>query len=338
MLSFLSGGPACRQVACGVTETNERTHAIIRENLHRSAMYGGRIEGVGPRYCPSIEDKVVRFADKASHQIFLEPEGLDTATVYPNGISTSLPPEVQEAYVRSIQGLEKADDNPAGLCGRVRLRRSPRAGPHAGGQGAAGAVPRRADQRDDGLRGGGRAGAGRRAQRGGEGFGEGAGRSRPGRGLHRGDGGRPRDAGGHRALPDVHVAGGVSPSAARGQCRPAADPARDIDRLRRGGPARGLREEAGGGGRRARVGWRAHRLAGRGGAARPRGQPGWGPAERVRAHGPCRSAVSRRCWRRSRSSRRCRGRSWSRWRATLPMRRSWRGRKWISGGCDATRG
>ena len=108
MLSFLSGGPACRQVACGVTETNERTHSIIRENLHRSAMYGGRIEGVGPRYCPSIEDKVVRFADKASHQIFLEPEGLDTATVYPNGISTSLPPEVQEAYVRSIQGLEAA--------------------------------------------------------------------------------------------------------------------------------------------------------------------------------------------------------------------------------------
>ena len=77
MFSFLSDGPVCRQISCGVTETNPRTHAIIRANLGRSAMYGGRIEGVGPRYCPSIEDKVVRFADKESHQIFLEPEGLD---------------------------------------------------------------------------------------------------------------------------------------------------------------------------------------------------------------------------------------------------------------------
>ncbi len=108
MFSFLSRGAVCRQIACGATETNARTHAIIRANLKRSAMYAGRIEGVGPRYCPSIEDKVVRFADKPSHQVFLEPEGLDTATVYPNGISTSLPVDVQEAYVRSIQGLEKA--------------------------------------------------------------------------------------------------------------------------------------------------------------------------------------------------------------------------------------
>jgi tRNA uridine 5-carboxymethylaminomethyl modification enzyme len=114
MFSFLSNGPVCRQVACGVTATNARTHSIIRANLGRSAMYGGRIEGVGPRYCPSIEDKVVRFADKESHQVFLEPEGLDTNTVYPNGISTSLPAEVQQAYVRSIQGLEKADITQAG--------------------------------------------------------------------------------------------------------------------------------------------------------------------------------------------------------------------------------
>jgi tRNA uridine 5-carboxymethylaminomethyl modification enzyme len=108
MFSFLSAGPVARQVSCGLTFTNERTHEIIRDNIHRSAMYGGRIEGIGPRYCPSIEDKVVRFADKASHQIFLEPEGLEDDTVYPNGISTSLPEEVQEAYVHSIQGIEKA--------------------------------------------------------------------------------------------------------------------------------------------------------------------------------------------------------------------------------------
>ena len=109
MFSFLHTAPIVRQVKCGITHTNARTHEIIRENLSRSAMYGGHIDGVGPRYCPSIEDKVVRFADKLSHQIFLEPEGLDDPTVYPNGISTSLPQDVQEAYVRSIVGLERVE-------------------------------------------------------------------------------------------------------------------------------------------------------------------------------------------------------------------------------------
>ena len=109
MFSFLSKGPSVRQISCGITHTNERTHDIIRENLERSAMYGGHIEGVGPRYCPSIEDKIVRFADKTSHQVFLEPEGLDDHTVYPNGISTSLPEEVQVDYVHSIYGLEDTE-------------------------------------------------------------------------------------------------------------------------------------------------------------------------------------------------------------------------------------
>ncbi|HBM59952.1 MAG TPA: tRNA uridine-5-carboxymethylaminomethyl(34) synthesis enzyme MnmG, partial [Citreicella sp.] len=109
MFSFLSKAPVARQVSCGITHTNTQTHDIIRENLGQSAMYGGHIEGIGPRYCPSIEDKIVRFADKTSHQVFLEPEGLDDFTVYPNGISTSLPVEVQEAYVRSMRGLEKAE-------------------------------------------------------------------------------------------------------------------------------------------------------------------------------------------------------------------------------------
>lgn len=109
MFSSLSNGPAVRQVACGITHTNEKTHDIIRENLDRSAMYGGHIEGVGPRYCPSIEDKVVRFADKTSHQVFLEPEGLNDSTVYPNGISTSLPSSIQNDYVKSIKGLENAE-------------------------------------------------------------------------------------------------------------------------------------------------------------------------------------------------------------------------------------
>jgi tRNA uridine 5-carboxymethylaminomethyl modification enzyme len=97
-----------RQVSCWITHTSERTHAIIRAALHRSPMYSGRIEGIGPRYCPSIEDKVVRFAEKASHQVFVEPEGLDAGEIYPNGISTSLPLEVQVALVRSIAGFEHA--------------------------------------------------------------------------------------------------------------------------------------------------------------------------------------------------------------------------------------
>ncbi|WP_417253303.1 tRNA uridine-5-carboxymethylaminomethyl(34) synthesis enzyme MnmG [Celeribacter sp.] len=109
VFSFMNRKPFARQVSCGITHTNEKTHDIIRENLSRSAMYGGHIDGVGPRYCPSIEDKIVRFADKTSHQIFLEPEGLTDDTVYPNGISTSLPVDVQEAYVRSIRGLENVE-------------------------------------------------------------------------------------------------------------------------------------------------------------------------------------------------------------------------------------
>lgn len=108
LLSFMNSKPIVRQISCGITHTSEKTHEIIRNNLSRSAMYGGHIEGVGPRYCPSIEDKVVRFAEKSSHQVFLEPEGLDDDTVYPNGISTSLPAEVQLDYVRTIPGLERA--------------------------------------------------------------------------------------------------------------------------------------------------------------------------------------------------------------------------------------
>jgi tRNA uridine 5-carboxymethylaminomethyl modification enzyme len=108
LFSFLSDAPTARQISCAITHTSEATHQIVRDNLSRSAMYGGHIEGVGPRYCPSIEDKVVRFADKTSHQVFLEPEGLDDDTVYPNGLSTSLPEQVQLAYIRTIPGLERA--------------------------------------------------------------------------------------------------------------------------------------------------------------------------------------------------------------------------------------
>jgi len=107
-LSWLTERITNRQISCGITATTPVTHAIIRANLQSSAVYGGRIQGVGPRYCPSIEDKVVRFAERERHQIFLEPEGLDDPTVYPNGISTSLSEAVQEQVVASIPGLAKA--------------------------------------------------------------------------------------------------------------------------------------------------------------------------------------------------------------------------------------
>ncbi len=97
-----------QQIPCYITHTNEKTHDFIREGLKDSPMYTGNIEGVGPRYCPSIEDKVVRFAERNSHQIFVEPEGLTTNEVYPNGVSTSLPYEVQVDFIRSIKGFENA--------------------------------------------------------------------------------------------------------------------------------------------------------------------------------------------------------------------------------------
>jgi tRNA uridine 5-carboxymethylaminomethyl modification enzyme len=108
-LSWMTSAITNPQVECRITRTTPATHALIRDNLHRTAVYGGRIQGVGPRYCPSIEDKVVRFADRENHQIFLEPEGLDDVTVYPNGISTSLPEDIQLVLVRTIPGLERAE-------------------------------------------------------------------------------------------------------------------------------------------------------------------------------------------------------------------------------------
>ncbi len=107
--SFLNDRITVPQIACGITWTSAEVHAVIGDNLHKSAVYSGAIAGRGPRYCPSIEDKVKRFADRDKHQVFLEPEGLDDDTIYPNGISTSLPEDVQEAFIRKIHGLEKVE-------------------------------------------------------------------------------------------------------------------------------------------------------------------------------------------------------------------------------------
>lgn len=107
--SFLTKSIANRQIDCGITATNERTHKIIRDNFQKCALFSGLITGKGPRYCPSIEDKLVRFADKTSHQIFLEPEGYNTNVVYPNGISTSLPADVQDEFIHTMKGLENVE-------------------------------------------------------------------------------------------------------------------------------------------------------------------------------------------------------------------------------------
>src|SRR5947209_6078887 len=109
IMSALDDCARLPQLSCAITRTNERTHDVIRANFDRSPLFAGAIEGRGPRYCPSIEDKVKRFEERDAHQIFLEPEGLDDATVYPNGISTSLPADVQEEFVRTISGLERVE-------------------------------------------------------------------------------------------------------------------------------------------------------------------------------------------------------------------------------------
>ena len=115
LFSFMSKGVTSQQVNCGITHTNMRTHVLIEENLKKSAMYGGHIDGIGPRYCPSIEDKIVRFADKTSHQVFLEPEGVNDHTVYPNGISTSLPEDVQNRLRSNNNRFGGREDLTAGL-------------------------------------------------------------------------------------------------------------------------------------------------------------------------------------------------------------------------------
>ncbi len=112
-------GSTTPSLPCAITRTTPETHEIIRENLKKSALYGGHIDSVGPRYCPSIEDKVVRFGDRDGHQIFLEPEGYDDITVYPNGLSTSLPLDVQEQVHRNDPGTRTGPHPAAGLCDRI---------------------------------------------------------------------------------------------------------------------------------------------------------------------------------------------------------------------------
>ena len=145
--SFLTERVEVPQVSCGITYTNAATHEVIAKNISKSAVYSGGISGRGPRYCPSIEDKIVRFREREAHQIFLEPEGLDDDTVYPNGISTSLPEEVQDAYLKTIPGLERARVIRHGYAIEYDYVDPRELRPDARNQSAAGALSRRADQR-----------------------------------------------------------------------------------------------------------------------------------------------------------------------------------------------
>jgi tRNA uridine 5-carboxymethylaminomethyl modification enzyme len=207
-MSPLGRGRALPQTFCAITRTNPRSHDVIRANLHRSPLFTGAIGASGPRYCPSIEDKIHRFADRDGHQIFLEPEGLDTHLVYPNGISTSLPADVQLEMLRTMEGLEQVEMavpgyaveydhiDPRALQPSLELR----------------AIP-------------GLYCAGHRSQ-------PRAGTTRPRQQLHGGDDRRPDVAGGERALPHADRPRRISPAPPRQQCLFPAHPAGDRGGLR----------------------------------------------------------------------------------------------------------
>ena len=211
------------QLPCAITYTTAATHQIVRDNLDKSPLYCGRIEGIGPRYCPSLEDKVVRFADKERHQLFLEPEGRHTDEYYINGCSTSLPFEVQVAFIRSIPGLEHAEIMRAGYAVEYDFAPPTQLQPsletkRVGGLFFAGQLNGTSGYEEAAGQG-----AHRRHQRGPSDAGSAARYFAARPGLYRRANRRPRDAGNGGAVSHVHLARGASVVPAARQCGPAAD-------------------------------------------------------------------------------------------------------------------
>ena len=205
------------QIACAITRTTLATHDIIRASLDRSPLFTGAIGASGPRYCPSIEDKVERFGDRDGHPLFLEPEGLDDALVYPNGLSTSLPIDAQVAMVQSIAGLERATITVPGYAVEYDYLDPRSLDATLGMSAIPGLFCAGADQWHDGLRGSGGAGADRRAQRGGLCARHRPGHSRPRFELYRRHDRRSRTSGCYRAISDAHGTCRVPPVPARRQ-------------------------------------------------------------------------------------------------------------------------
>ena len=241
------------QISCHIAFTTPETLRLIRENVHRSAMYSGRIEGIGPRYCPSIEDKIVKFPDKTQHQFFLEPEGLNTHEVYINGMSTSLPMEVQWQIVHSIPGLDQAEMLRPGYAieydsvDATELDRTLRV------KCMHGPLSRRPDQRDQRLRRSRLPGHHGRHQRRALAQGPAALHHGPHRGLHRHPHRRPDLQGHQRALPHVHLARRVPPAPAHRQRRPPPHAVRPPPRPHQRRSLGRVRAEAGAHGRARRV-------------------------------------------------------------------------------------
>ena len=187
--SFMTGRVARPQICCHVVHTTAAIHELVRRNLDRSPLYNGQITGIGPRYCPSLEDKVMRFPERERHQVFLEPEGLDVPEIYVSGCSMSLPRDVQEQVVRALPGLEDAVMLRPGYAVEYDFIQPTELHPTLETRLVAGAVPGGTDQRDVRVRGGGWTGAGRRGERGAVGAGPRGVGAWPARGLCRGDGG-----------------------------------------------------------------------------------------------------------------------------------------------------